>query len=391
MRRRCFSSLLFICLFVISINLYADVAVEVGVFYDSLAPYGDWIYLSEYGLWVWRPVGLWYGWQPYTYGRWEWSEEYGWIWISNFEWGWAPFHYGRWFFHNEFGWVWVPGTIWRPHWVVWYYSGHYVGWYPYCPSFIVIDYWSPVVYERVIIVDSGNITSGKYKHNAIPKDIKSQMFGTTSGTHQYIPDENDSNYYNYGPPKTEIEKISGQRFTPVKTEFSNMPANRFDGSNHRLQIFKPDFKNRIGDLGMLTGGLNNSMSPQKKILPERHTPLNIDDRFRPKYNLPLGNLGTDKGNYNSEKFYYKDKSLSPKGTLEYRGGDYNYGQNNRSSGKYDLRNEAVKSYRHVPNKNVFSPGGSDDEGDDSSVKKGIPKFTPKGGTLPKSIPSHKGQ
>jgi hypothetical protein len=108
---------------------------EVAYFYDSLSPYGSWMYVSGYG-WCWQPtvVVASTGWTPYCdAGRWYWSDS-GWYWHSDYSWGWAPFHYGRWFHHGQAGWMWCPGTVWGPSWVSWRYSAGYCGWAPLPPA-----------------------------------------------------------------------------------------------------------------------------------------------------------------------------------------------------------------------------------------------------------------
>lgn len=54
--------------------------------------------------------------------------EYGWTWVSDWDWGWAPFHFGRWAVMTGLGWGWVPGTQWGPAWVSWRAGGGFVGW-----------------------------------------------------------------------------------------------------------------------------------------------------------------------------------------------------------------------------------------------------------------------
>ena len=102
-------------------------------FQTALAPYGGWDYDSSYG-YVWSPsvsiVGA--GFSPYgTGGNWA-LTEYGWTWVSDFNWGWAPFHYGRWITRAG-RWSWVPGSMWGPAWVSWRSGGGYVGWSPLPP------------------------------------------------------------------------------------------------------------------------------------------------------------------------------------------------------------------------------------------------------------------
>ena len=106
--------------------------VDISYFYDYLSDFGIWIHLPGYD-YVWIPRAISYSWHPYTYGRWLWTD-WGWTWVSYFEWGWGPFHYGRWGFDHEIGWFWVPGTVWGPAWVSWRRSNLYIGWAPLPPQ-----------------------------------------------------------------------------------------------------------------------------------------------------------------------------------------------------------------------------------------------------------------
>jgi len=106
--------------------------VKLSFVFDYLSPYGYWIYLSPYGH-VWVPRQVSFRWRPYTYGRWVWTD-FGWLWVSNYEWGWLTFHYGRWGWHERIGWFWVPGTVWAPAWVIWTWGELYIGWAPIPPD-----------------------------------------------------------------------------------------------------------------------------------------------------------------------------------------------------------------------------------------------------------------
>ena len=108
--------------------------VTVNYFYDTLAPYGTWVDVEDYGR-CWRPTVTVVNadWQPYCDGgHWVYTDA-GWYWFSTYSWGWAPFHYGRWFHHARFGWCWSPDTVWGPSWVTWRYSDDYCGWAPLPP------------------------------------------------------------------------------------------------------------------------------------------------------------------------------------------------------------------------------------------------------------------
>lgn len=104
---------------------------SVDLFYSALSPYGEWIVVSD-GVYAWRPLGVDPVWQPYTVGRWIWSD-HGWYWWSAEPWAWAVYHYGRWYEDEHYGWIWIPGFDWAPAWVEWRSNDDYVGWAPLGP------------------------------------------------------------------------------------------------------------------------------------------------------------------------------------------------------------------------------------------------------------------
>jgi hypothetical protein len=105
--------------------------VDVGLFYNDLAPHGRWIENVQYGR-VWVP-SVSASWRPYTVGHWVWTDDYGWLWVSDEDFGWAVYHYGRWYEDPVYGWAWVPGYEWAPAWVSFRSGGGYMGWAPLPP------------------------------------------------------------------------------------------------------------------------------------------------------------------------------------------------------------------------------------------------------------------
>jgi len=96
-------------------------------FQNELSPYGTWINNARFGqVWVYSDPSF----RPYaSNGHWDYTN-YGWSWVSDFNWGWAPFHYGRWEYDTVDGWMWLPGYQWASAWVSWsQYDGCY-GWAP---------------------------------------------------------------------------------------------------------------------------------------------------------------------------------------------------------------------------------------------------------------------
>jgi hypothetical protein len=118
-----------------SVTIGGGEGAPPGMFYQQLSPYGNWVWLSQFG-WAWHPLNVESGWRPYTAGHWVFTDD-GWTWLSSWPWGWACFHYGRWAYDDDYGWVWVPGTNWGPAWVIWRTGGDWIGWAPLPPG----AYW----------------------------------------------------------------------------------------------------------------------------------------------------------------------------------------------------------------------------------------------------------
>lgn len=101
-------------------------ASNTAFFYGAVAEGGAWIDHPRYGR-VFAPKVA-ETWRPYTLGRWAFSDDYGWLWISDEPFGWATYHYGRWALEADKGWFWVPGKDWAPAWVVWRQGEDAIGW-----------------------------------------------------------------------------------------------------------------------------------------------------------------------------------------------------------------------------------------------------------------------
>jgi len=201
--------------------------VSWGVFYDSLAPYGDWIWLDVHG-WVWIPIGMDGTWQPYSYGRWVYTID-GWTWISQWPWGWAPFHYGRWAWHPHWGWYWVPDTRWAPAWVAWRYGDGWVGWAPLPPGAtwragigltmrntrIAPTAWSFVPHNHFL---DHNVRS-----QIIPPESRERILGRTRDVTRYEPGD-QRQVIERGLPPEEIRDGAGVAIPRYRIEDVQKPA-----------------------------------------------------------------------------------------------------------------------------------------------------------------------
>jgi hypothetical protein len=131
MKKIIFMSASIILLMIIRLNAKPIQAVSFDFFYSSLSPYGEWIDLQD-GVTAWRPNNISPDWKPYSIGRWSWTNN-GWYWDSDEPFGWATYHYGRWYNDENYGWIWVPDYEWAPAWVEWRYDNDYIGWAPLPP------------------------------------------------------------------------------------------------------------------------------------------------------------------------------------------------------------------------------------------------------------------
>ena len=209
-------------------------------FYNYLSPYGYWTSHIKYG-YVWIPYSTGYGWRPYSQGRWMWTD-YGWTWISDFEWGWAPFHYGRWGWDDYTGWYWEPGTQWGPAWVTWRRGSTYLGWAPIPPG--------------VIFVSGTGIRS---LPNRLPDSlwifVEGRYFYNTHLNKYVLPRERNLTIINYTVQKTNIvmrerliinngidinhvNGISRQRVTKHRLA-NSANAGKAKIDRGRIEIFKP--------------------------------------------------------------------------------------------------------------------------------------------------------
>ncbi|MEN9697725.1 MAG: hypothetical protein RLZ56_1146 [Bacteroidota bacterium] len=217
------------------------------VFYDRLAPFGNWITDPQYG-YVWVPnVEL--DFVPYsTNGHWVYAS-IGWTWVSNYNWGWAAFHYGRWFFQLGRGWIWIPGHEWGPAWVIWGDIDDYYGWAPMGPGTIVGDGWRPPaaywnfvprkhIYQRDLhryIMDRS--FSPRFSNNINIIQNK-QLNPFENPNHKDREHDNGRSFINLGPKFEDVQNRVNRNIRPVRIHENPAPAGT--SSNRRdLFIYKP--------------------------------------------------------------------------------------------------------------------------------------------------------
>ncbi|MEO8206413.1 MAG: DUF6600 domain-containing protein [Chthoniobacterales bacterium] len=219
MKRFCFLPAVFAVIAVLYTVSLAKGAVSSAVFYQALAPYGQWVDVAGYGYCFAPQVNE--AWHPYTDGYWAFTD-LGWTWVSNEDWGWATYHYGRWLLLKKRGWVWVPGREWAPAWVSWRIGSDYIGWAPLPPEVV----WAgdseielganfqdvgPAYYSFCTLRDFG---ASNLHSLVLPASRNVYILADTENVTHLIRTENASTpvVYNYGP---DFDMLSRRSERPI--------------------------------------------------------------------------------------------------------------------------------------------------------------------------------
>jgi hypothetical protein len=212
------------------------------VFYNDLAPYGQWLNDPQYG-YVWVPdAGP--NFRPYyTNGYWA-MTEYGNMWMSNYSWGWAPFHYGRWVLSQFYGWIWIPGNEWGPAWVTWRQGNGYYGWAPMGPGVSINISFGPNYYlpdPYWTFIPSRYIYSHSFHRYYAPRRTGNIIHHTTIINNTYV-DRSTHNTYVAGPRRSEVQKATG-RVVPVYDVRPRNTAGNSRVNGKAVNVYRPRIEN----------------------------------------------------------------------------------------------------------------------------------------------------
>lgn len=205
--------------------------MDIGLFYDDLAPYGYWVDRPDYG-WAWAPRDVAPAWRPYMDGNWAWTDM-GWTWISDEPFGWATYHYGRWVLDPVYGWLWIPGDEWAPAWVSWREADDYIGWAPLAPRRVEL---LPASY---VFVPARQFLAPDLFAYAVPVVESVRFFPRTRTvtTYRFV----NRRFVNVGVPVARVERLTGRpvpRFQVVDLS----PDLRHRGARitgNRVALFHP--------------------------------------------------------------------------------------------------------------------------------------------------------
>ena len=231
-----------------STSAKAETEVDVGFFYDGLAPYGQWVEHPQYG-WAWHPAGVEVGWRPYTDGHWIFTDEFGWYWDSDWEWGWAPFHYGRWAFDDTYGWVWIPGSVWGPAWVTWRTGGGFIGWAPLPPEVVWgeggrLDYGhydmtAEAHHHAWVFVEERHFAEPRMHERVIMPARNVTLFGVTQDSTRLSL--SNGRIMNRSVEPAQVERITGRPVPVMHVREMDHPASAqtAPASSREVGVFRP--------------------------------------------------------------------------------------------------------------------------------------------------------
>ncbi len=227
------------------VNVNAD--LNIGLFYEKLAPHGQWVEIETYG-WVWQPAVVVTDetWRPYcNEGHWVYTDA-GWYWESSYPWAWAAFHYGRWSYHEKYKWVWLPDVTWGPAWVTWRRSDDVYGWapLPFGARFeagafagasldLKADLFTFVPAQSFLSIHVGSA--------ALPREKVTTVFNKTkvvNNTYVY----NNNRVVNNGIPKEEVAATTKQEIKTATIADAKSPGQKGE-SDGKIAAFRPALKN----------------------------------------------------------------------------------------------------------------------------------------------------
>jgi hypothetical protein len=233
---------------------------------------------------VWRPSRVEIDFRPYHRGHWQYTFQFGWIWVSDYIWGDIPFHYGRWVYDPYDGWLWIPGYLWAPAWVIWRSGAGYVGWFPMPPDdgflygadpyfnrwdnwdrgFGYSDWYGPgfganLLLSFWIFVDERRFADPDYIRYIPPRNDFTRIVNNTTNVTNYVT---VNNYIvNRSVDVTRIERAAGRRIPAVEPR---------EAIRRGTPMTTVDFGRRVQENERVQHGGDRNASPRERIsqLPE---------------------------------------------------------------------------------------------------------------------------
>jgi hypothetical protein len=355
----------------------ASEPMDLETFQDSLSDYGDFVSIDNsevdpentvsgendatdvdiYFNYIWVPNQRYRyeGWTPYNDGRWVWTD-WGWTWVSDYSWGWGPYHYGRWWYSESYGWVWSPGRRWGPGWVNWRNNEGYVGWYPISPR----NHWRNNRFDEVnhhyrddgwVVTRKLDFTNHITKSTVISGNTRNEVLKTS--TPFLNIQKNGNKLFNSGPDVKDIEKVQNKKI-----------------------VQKPITE--VSDLHLQKKVINNTKVEDKINVVPIGAPPNNNKTTQPKSKTNVNGVT----NYNTSKTYNSTETYNKTNT----GSKVNTNKNVNTNTNGNTNNNVNTNNTQSTNKpgKTYNPVSSNKTGTANKTGKTSPKViqTPKVVTTP---------
>ncbi|CAN5643365.1 hypothetical protein BH10BAC5_BH10BAC5_22460 [soil metagenome] len=147
---------------------------------------------------------------PYTNGSWV-NTDNGWYFQSATPEEEIVHHYGRWDYSDNLGWVWIPGKVWSPAWVDWKEKDNTIAWAPLPYSSTIVDNRMPAVQipaDRYVMLEKPHFLDPVYTYRLLDPVpvVKIESFSPLPG----LTVVNNA-IVNKGPDVVVIEKATGKK------------------------------------------------------------------------------------------------------------------------------------------------------------------------------------
>ena len=227
-----------------------QVTVNISMFQQELGTHGRWYNHPRYGqVWSYRDRSF----RPYyTDGHWEYTN-YGWSWVSDYDWGWAPFHYGRWEYDSMDGWIWIPGYEWAPAWVSWSSYDGYYGWAPLGFGLNLNISFGSIPYNRWTFIPRRNMCDRDIRRYYVSSE-RNYGFRHAVLINNHERNERDGRYFR-GPERNEVERYTTNRIEERRVDDRERNGFRPERNDRNIERNRNQSDNMVRDRDRRTNDL----------------------------------------------------------------------------------------------------------------------------------------
>ncbi len=284
-----------------------SVSVNFNTFHQELSLYGRWMNNPRFGqVWIYNDADF----KPYySDGHWEYTN-YGWSWISDYDWGWAPFHYGRWEYDSYYGWMWIPGYEWASAWVSWSSYDDYYGWAPLGYGININVSFASIPYDRWNFIPRRNICDRDLNRYYVPYN-RDNNFRNAVVINNYYNGNGGVGRYVTGPERREVERFTNNRVEERRVDYNDrnwssgntVRNNNYNGNGRRNNDDNNGNNRRRNDVNSNGNPATPSDQPNRRPQRDANTVPQTDENNSPggRQNDNKWNRSNDQQNNNPQR------------------------------------------------------------------------------------------